>query len=71
MTIPSQKWKEPCFVCVTQDVCRNRGECVQKDAWPEPEADDLAELILFTWLQTVCPANECLPGFRIEDENEQ
>ena len=28
---------EPCFVCVTQDICRKRNECVQKDAW----ADDL------------------------------
>jgi len=23
----------PCFVCVTQDICRDRRECVQKDAW--------------------------------------
>jgi len=30
---------EPCFVCVTQDICRKRNECVQKDAWATP--DDL------------------------------
>lgn len=25
----------PCPVCVTQDICRDRGECVQRDAWPK------------------------------------
>lgn len=25
----------PCNVCVTQDVCRNAGECVQRGAWSE------------------------------------
>jgi len=33
---------EPCFVCVTQDICRKRNECVQKDAWATP--DDLGIL---------------------------
>jgi hypothetical protein len=23
----------PCFVCLTQDICRDKRECVQKDAW--------------------------------------
>jgi hypothetical protein len=27
---------EPCFVCVTQDVCRSTGKCVQSEAWPDP-----------------------------------
>lgn len=36
----SENSKIPCFVCVTQDICRDRGECVQKDAWPSlTEAD--------------------------------
>lgn len=30
----AEKRKIPCSFCVTQDVCKSRGECVQKDAWP-------------------------------------
>ncbi len=33
---------EPCFVCVTQDICRDRGECVQKEAWPSNKEIDKA-----------------------------
>lgn len=40
MTAEERKAIEPCFVCVTQDICRYRGECVQKDAWPSNEEID-------------------------------
>jgi hypothetical protein len=29
------------------------------------ERKELDELLLTIWLQTVCPANECLPDFHI------
>lgn len=35
----------PCNVCVTQDVCRERADCVQAEAWVELAGQPIMEIM--------------------------